>query len=350
MNNLGMNISEKMNTANSLDCKNDRESLLEETMKDIIADPFNKIKGSQHGTQLISVAERFLKNCHLSDIQKFHKILEKLRKAATSGDSKKFKADQREKMWQTFHIVCSSLDFIQEVNAYLCPAILQEHCSTLFIQTFLRKMFEKIVHSKLDSSATHHLDIAAVTQISNVEENIVRYAAGFVPFSLRRQCLRRQSKDKKYDEKIACLNAISVNNEDCEHETFLDYTKHWLAKQNRGGMFLLNNEGYLFFRTVEQHCREYFQKKCKRSCLSNIVSPVLNAVFKDRIAMTHWAQATAGQNPLIQDQVMQMCVKLWINIRCHAFAANLIEQFRYIQTKEASAKKALRKSLKNLKV
>ena len=39
-----------------------------------------------------------------------------------------------------------------------------------------------------------------------------------------------------------------------------------------------------------------------------------------------------------------------VNIRGHAFAANWIEQFRHMQSKEAAKKKALRKDLKNMKI
>ena len=45
-------------------------------------------------------------------------------------------------------------------------------------------------------------------------------------------------------------------------------------------------------------------------------------------------------------QVLKMCVKLWVNIRGHAFAANWVEKFKQIQG--GGKKKALRKDLKDL--
>ena len=166
-------------------------------------------------------------------------------------------------MWHEFHTLCCDDEFVSEFTSYLCTASLEQPCSILFIQTLLRKLFEKLLHLKSKSDITevyHKVKIPPVEE--NVEENIRRYAAGFVPFSLKRQCMKRQSSDPHYNEKIVCLNSISVSNEVGNAQTFLDYTKSWLEKQNRGGLFQLSNDGYLFFRAVEHHCRKLFRTAC----------------------------------------------------------------------------------------
>ncbi|CAB3994727.1 Hypothetical predicted protein [Paramuricea clavata] len=341
-------ISENRGANYSLaDLYNDGERLFEETVKEIEADPFNKIKGSRHGPQLVSIAELLLQNRTLCDAKKFRTILEKIWKAATSGDLRKFPSDQRDKMWQAFHNLCSSPEFIKEFNSYLCPALLQQPCCTLFIQTLLRKLFERIIHRK--SSISPNSATEDISEETNIEENILRYAAGFVPFSLKRQCVKRQPKDVTWAEKIKCLSAIGVSNDVGSSPSFLEYTKCWVEKQNRGGLFLLNNNGYLFFRAVECHCKFFFRKSRIRTVSSDIRQPVLNAVSKDKVAMEYWTQATAGRDTSVSAQVMQMCIKLWLNIRARAFAANWIEQYKHIETKEAAKKKALRKGLKNIK-
>jgi hypothetical protein len=45
-------------------------------------------------------------------------------------------------------------------------------------------------------------------------------------------------------------------------QTFLEYTRRWIKKQNQGGLFQLNDAGYLFFRAVERHCRKFLQQTC----------------------------------------------------------------------------------------
>ena len=73
--------------------------ILEETISQIQTDPLNKIKGSQHGPQLISIANSLLKNQVLCDGKKFQLIIAKIWKFAVSGDSRKLPANQCAKMW-----------------------------------------------------------------------------------------------------------------------------------------------------------------------------------------------------------------------------------------------------------
>ena len=346
-----------MDVSNNADASNyiltnlygDGTQILRETLSQIQTDPFNEIKGSQHGQELILIAESLLKNQGLCDAKKFQLILAKIWKVAVSGDSRKRPEKQRAKMWHEFHILCCDDEFVSGFTSYLHTASLEQPCSILFTQTLLRKLFEKLLHLKSKSDITK---VSHEVKIPPVEENILRYAAGFVPFSLKRQCMKRQSSDPHYNEKIACLNSISVSNEVGNAQTFLDYTKSWLEKQNRGGLFQLSNDGYLFFRAVEHHCRKHFRRACIRniSDSADIKLPVLNAVVKDNVAIEHWEHVTGKQNSAVSAQVMRMCIELWVNIRGHAFAANWIEQFKHMQSKEAAKKKALRKDLKNMKI
>ena len=153
--------------------------------------------------------------------------------------------------------------------------------------------------------------------------------------------MKRESLNIEYEEKIKCLNSIGVSNEMEHSQAFLQYTQSWLKKQNRGGLFMLNNDGYQFFKAGECHCRKYFQHKCVKGA-SDIRLPVINAVFTDNVALEHWKKATVGR--------MRMCIKLWINIRGRAFAMNYIEKLKNLQTAQASKKKVLRKDLKSMKL
>ena len=73
---------------------------------------------------------------------------------------------------------------------------------------------------------------------------------------------------------------------------------------------------------------------------------IMKDVYTDKVALQHWVCATTGHPSSVSLQVLQMCVKLWVNIRGHAFAANWVEKFKQLQG--AGKQKALRKDLKNL--
>lgn len=322
---------------------------MKESLKEIASDPFNKIGGSQHGPQLISLAESLLENLGICDVIKLHKVLDKLWKTVTSGDKSKGSTNRCEKMWKAYHVLRSDPTFIGKVTTYLGSELLPVHCKTLFVQTLIRKLFEKIVRLKSMLPSIDSEDDFYKPTIPPIEENILRYAAGFVPFLLKKQCIKRESSSMELDENIKCLNCVGVSNEIDHPNAFLDYTKSWLRKQNRGGLFMLNDHGYRFFKAVECHCRKYFQKQYIKGG-SDIRLLVVNAVMKDKVAIELWRKATVRRYSVVSVQVIKMCIKLWINIRGHAFAMNYIEQFKNLQTAEASKKKALRKDLKNMKL
>ena len=179
----GSNISKNCVTKYTLANLYDAQQLLKGSLEGVVNDLFNKIQGSQHGPELISSAESLLQNHAIYDVAKFCKILDKLWKAFTSGDKSNVPTNQREKMWKAYHVLCTDPKFIEEVTAYLTV-----RCQTFFVQSFIRKLFEKIVQRKsvLLSSDTdfHH------SQILPIKENILRYVAGFVPFSLKKHMKR----------------------------------------------------------------------------------------------------------------------------------------------------------------
>ena len=106
-----------------------------------------------------------------------------------------------------------------------------------------------------------HLDLASTTNTVNLdlsvdEENILRYAAGFVPFKLL----------KKYEDKcstssdlsiIECLSSMAVNGEESD---FLSYTTKWSLLIDRGGLFEINDSTFMFFKAIEVEVRTKLRK------------------------------------------------------------------------------------------
>lgn len=77
------------------------------------------------------------------------------------------------------------------------------------------------------------------------EENIVRYAAGFVP-------LKSYEGKKNLDialHAIECLSSMGVNGDESD---IMEYTRKWTMEVNRGGLFEINDLTYTFFKEIEQ--------------------------------------------------------------------------------------------------
>ncbi|CAB4011534.1 Hypothetical predicted protein [Paramuricea clavata] len=206
----------------------------------------------------------------------------KLWKAATAGDARKLPTTQCDRMWRAFHAVCFSHDFVVDCELFLYPALLQNATCRLFNQSSVTRLFENIILFKTTVVPTTVAGSQSEEiEMTVVEENTLRYAVGFVPFSLKKQCSKRKTgtddglKTRTFGEKIKCLSALGVDDELEKSQTFLEYTRSWIEKQNG-----------------------------------------------------HPGQGTLHLYSL---QVLQMCVKLWVNIRGHAFAANWVEKFKQSQ-------------------
>jgi coiled-coil and C2 domain-containing protein 1 len=74
------------------------------------------------------------------------------------------------------------------------------------------------------------------------ELNALQYAAGYVPHALLKKYEKRSGE--KYAAFTECLGDMAVGSEDTSD--FLEYTKVWINKVNRGGLFPLNNITFIF--------------------------------------------------------------------------------------------------------
>ena len=90
------------------------------------------------------------------------------------------------------------------------------------------------------------------------EENTLRYVAGYIPYSLLKMLAERPDSPGK----IALVTILHTWNKDEGGKTmsFLDYTRDWVEKVNRGGLFLVNDEFYIFIRRVENVGRKLLNR------------------------------------------------------------------------------------------
>ena len=69
-----------------------------------------------------------------------------------------------------------------------------------------------------------------VSSILKEEENVVRYAAGYVPFTLLKKHERSLAETAAFF--VECLSGMAINGEE---SSFLEYTAEWIRKVNGVG-------------------------------------------------------------------------------------------------------------------
>ena len=93
--------------------------------------------------------------------------------------------------------------------------------------------------------------------LTNNEQQILRYVSGFIIFSLRNKykLLLKSSKSKEVANAVLQLLNTFGNPEMKKINSYLDFTHQWVELNNRGGLIQVNDDFYLFIRTIENLVR-----------------------------------------------------------------------------------------------
>ena len=117
--------------------------------------------------------------------------------------------------------------------------------SALVYQHVNEKLYADLIKSHFSATMDSHssIDVPALTVD---EENVIRYAAGFVPFKL----LKRYEKSSSVDAVsfTECLSSLAV---DGDESSLLEYTMKWTRLVNRGGLFEINDTAFMLFKEIE---------------------------------------------------------------------------------------------------
>ncbi|XP_070545895.1 uncharacterized protein [Ptychodera flava] len=258
--------------------------------------------------------------------------------AVVAGDRQRLTSSRREAMFRAFHLLRTSTELREHLRTLCQKAGLK--VSPPVMMLLARHIFESLVSQR---QKVIKVNGNCDGSMSSVEENILRYACGYIPMALISQL---QKRGPKFSSMVKCLQGMRGSGQTAA--TFLSYTTEWVNKENRGGLYTVNDTAYLFFRRVE-----FFIRKHNRVLLSNNASNihelVSDEILDDMATLEHWSKLAIGLSEKCSLQLMLMCAKMWINIRGHSTARKMIQEFKVGEGSKNRSNKALRKELKNQK-
>ena len=106
----------------------------------------------------------------------------------------------------------------------------------------------------------------------------MQYACGYVPYKLLKRYGKR--KGTKAEQFTKCLQSMAVADDDSDADDLLSYTRVWLEKENRGGLFLLSDKTFQFFVAVEE-VRTLLLKHISKNDPSKDVKCVVEDILKN---------------------------------------------------------------------
>ena len=209
--------------------------------------------------------------------------------------------------------------------------------SPIFTQSVNFKVFQMLVKERIapSSQACEPKEIAFTTD----ELNAMRYACGFVPFSLLRKY--ESGRTPRSDQCIECLGNMAMAG---ENDDFKSYTRQWFDLINRGGLFPLNDQSFAFFVAVEKKVRMVLPNlvSSESTSLEDTVEKILN---DDDI---QWEWCLLSQDIDSSDEsaeVLKDIVKLWVTVRGFSIAASWLEAYKKQEKLTTKKSTGLRKGL-----
>ena len=161
---------------------------------------------------------------------------------------------------------------------------------TILLQAVLSNV-QQLLLKKRNQSLNEDTIKEEDIKLSATEENTLRYVAGYIPFSLLKALGNRVESDGK-DALVMILH--SWNKEQTSTSvSFLDYTREWVDRINRGGLYQVNDEFYIFIRRLENCARKILNRSLLVSYAGEDSRSVLLQKFvNSRLVQLSWATLT----------------------------------------------------------
>ena len=215
----------------------------------------------------------------------------------------------------------------------------------LFIQFVTRKVMEEAV-LVIFPKEPRDVDTAQSTLKAD-DEQALRYVAGYVVLVLKKKYEKRS--DPKALKYVHCLSEMNENTDtESEPPAFLEYTKLWIDKVNRGGLFQVNNDVFLLFRAMETAVRRVLTiSHASTNPTISIKEHTKTAILNDPAVLAHWNHilghcSTTNSNE--SDDLLEEISEKWATIRGYSFASGWVEHYQKAK-KESNKQKSLRKGL-----
>ena len=202
-------------------------------------------------------------------------------------------------------------------------------------QSVNRRVFEKLVAKHFSVTSTENI---MQTGLYADEENTMRYVSGFIPYKLL--CKYKKENSSKAGEFVECLTHMAVEGPE---SNFYDYTKMWIKLVDRGGLYHVSDNCYLFFHAMELKTRNLLPQHLQNPSKSKDL--LIQELLGDEDVQFFWSMLSIDiSDPDAALELLQDVAKLWITIRGFSIAGAWMEQYKKEKKKSVKRTKALRKT------
>ena len=261
-------------------------------------------------------------------------LVDSLEQACIVPATVKCHSTKRERFWAAFHS-----KQVHELPGMWSSLIRNLGCErpggmVLLSQHINQKLFEEILRAR-----TSLINIEASQRPLTVgEANALRYAAGYVPFALKRKLSHRP-------EFVQCLDQLGVSG---QGDTYLEYTKKWIELVNRGKLFNVSDETYRFFHDLEMKVCAYLQDIfLAGGQVDQSKEEIISSIVEDTDVQFSWLLLCLDlDDEELSNELLKNVVEMWLMIRGFSMASSWMEYYKQCDESNTKSKTGLRKGLK----
>ena len=231
------------------------------------------------------------------------------------------------KLWDDFHAILSL-----------------PRPDVIWTQTVNRLLFNQALVACIEQDAKQEQQpgpsvLNTSEELGADEDNIIRYMAGYIPFKLMKVY---EKKDAQEDVNVLdCLSEMAVAG---AGDDLYAYTQEWTRAINRGGLFEVKDSVYIFFRKLEIRMRGILPQHLLRGNVDK--EAVHTHILQDKDLLSDWDDLSSQLSYKKASVLLKEIINLWMTIRGHAFAKQMLEQYKRDKGKVTKKSAPLRGQLK----
>ncbi len=243
---------------------------------------------------------------------------------------------KKAKMWGMYHQLRTSDSFKKEWRLFVEKSV-QLDMSAAFYQYVTHEVFKELIKSEYPVFSAN---AASLPPLTNIEENALRYVAGYVCRKIHDRLQSSTCKDKAV--MILCLTDMNGGEEDS-----IKQTDAWLNMINRGGLWRVTDEVYQLFVIMEEQLRQQLTSH-EDNLSTEKKTELVEALLKNEDLLFQWCFCATFLAQDTATVLLKQVVELYITVRGFAFASSCLEMYKQASKKTLSKKKALRSELNTL--
>ena len=236
-------------------------------------------------------------------------------------------------LWSDLH---SSMKIDGHLNLHIAQSVSQQVFKLLMIDSFSS---ESITDKAEEKRVVFTAD----------ELNALRYASGFVLFKLLKRYKHRvhAHKDDGGKHVIELLKSMGVETESMGND-FFEYTRHWIERVDRGGLFKVNDKVFSLFMAIETLVRQLLPQHLRGTDCSKSTRELTLKITEDDNVQFNWCLVSAGSSALTpkeEKDLLYDIIQLWITVRGFSIASTWLETYKQCLKWTVKKSTGLRKHL-----